>query len=112
MSLFGNGKMGWDSLGRSAGDCVNAGVGGNLDGAGTVDPGGVLPRDRLLVCDRDVGQHMTTLQTVILQCMIQRDHRSRDAGPMALIVQIDCSVSAPGVISRTLGTGPRPLLLL
>lgn len=67
MSLFGNGKMGWDSRDRSAGDCVNAGVGGSLDCAGAVEPGGVLPRDRLLVCDRDVGQHMTMLQIVILQ---------------------------------------------
>jgi hypothetical protein len=66
MSLFGNGKMGWDSLGRSAGDCVNAGVGGSLDGAGAVEPGGVLPRDLLLVCNRDICQYMTTSQTVIL----------------------------------------------
>ena len=58
MSLFGNGKICWDSMDRAAGDCVNAGVGGSFDDdAGTVDTGGVLPRDRSWPCDRDIGQY-------------------------------------------------------
>ena len=53
MSLFTNGKIGWDSMDRPTGDCVNAGVGGSLDDvAGAVDDGGVLPRDRSWVYER------------------------------------------------------------
>ena len=68
MSLFGNGKIGWDSMDRPAGDCVNAGVGGNLDeDAGAVETGGVLPRDRSWVYDRDISKHTIMQHTLKLQ---------------------------------------------
>jgi len=39
-----------------AGDCVNAGVGGNRDDdAGAVETGGVFPDDRFSACDGDTG---------------------------------------------------------
>jgi hypothetical protein len=57
MSLFVNGKMGWDSMDRPAGDCVKAGVGGSLvDDVGSVETDGELPRDRSWAYDRDFSQ--------------------------------------------------------
>ena len=41
---------------------MKAGVGGSLDDdAGAVETGGVLPKDRVSVCDGDIGQY-TTIQ--------------------------------------------------
>jgi hypothetical protein len=65
MSLFVSGKMGWDSMDRAAGDCVNAGVGGSLvEDVGAVDTGGVLPRDRSWAYDTSqytITQHSLKL---------------------------------------------------
>jgi len=62
ISLFGNGSICCDSIDLPAGDCVKAGVGGSLDDdAGAVETGGVLPKDRVSVCDGDIGQY-TTIQ--------------------------------------------------